>query len=351
MTIAGPTATTMRLARVHGPGDVRVDAVPIPVCGPGEAIVRVAACGVCGSDLGYIAQGGLGGPEPLAAPLPIGHESAGTVIAVGDGVEGIAPGLRVAINPDRAYIGGGGPDGAMADFIRISGARLGDTLFALPDGLPFAEASLAEPLSVALHGLRVARVTAADRVAILGAGPIGLCAVAMLRHMGARDIAIFDPVEERLDRARALGAGLAVNVTSQTAPDALAGYHGQGVRFGARFVETDVFIDCAGSGAALSAVLDVAKYKARVAVVALHHKPLPVDLFRLMANEITLAGSIADDRPQEFGEALAMLADRPFDLSPLISHRFDFSRFHEALTVAADAPRAAKVVLTFDEDA
>ena len=76
-------APTMPLARVHAPGDVRLDPVPIPACGPGEALVRVGACGICGSDLGYIAQGSLDGVTPLAAPLPIGHEFAGTVVAVG----------------------------------------------------------------------------------------------------------------------------------------------------------------------------------------------------------------------------------------------------------------------------
>jgi threonine dehydrogenase-like Zn-dependent dehydrogenase len=342
---------TMPLARVHGPGDVRLDEVPVPTCAPGDVLVRVAACGVCGSDLGYIAQGGLGGVEPLTQPLPIGHEFAGTVVAVGDGVAGVAVGLRVAVNPDRAFIGGGGPEGAMAPFIRVSGAEIGETLFPLPAGLPFAEAALAEPLSVGLHGLRVAGVTAADKVAILGAGPIGLCTLVMLNHLGVTDVAIFDRVDERLDRARALGAGLAVNVTHESLPAALARFHGSGTRFGAPFVGTDVFVDCAGSTAALAEALSVAKYRARIAVIALHHNPLPLDLWRMMANEITISGSIADARAAEFGEAIAMLGEAKHDLSPLISHRFEFARFHEALTTAANAARAAKVVLTFPEAA
>lgn len=342
---------TMRLARVHGPGDVRLDAVPVPGCGPGEALVRVGAVGICGSDLGYIAQGGLGGSEPLKQPLPIGHEFAGTVVAVGAGVQGVSPGLRVAVNPDRAYIGGGGPDGAMAPFIRVAGAELGETLFALPDSLSFAEAALAEPLSVALHGLRVAQVTAADKVAVLGAGPIGLCAVVMLHHLGVKDIAVFDRVPERLDRARALGAGLAINVAEESLPDALARFHGRGARFGSPYVDTDVFVDCAGSAPALAEAIGVAKYRARFAVIALHHKPLTLDLWRMMANELTIAGSIADARAAEFGEAVAMLAQGRQDLAPLISHRFAFDEFHNALAVAADAARSAKVILDFPEDA
>lgn len=338
---------TMRAAFVHGPKDVRLEEIPVPVAGPGEAIVKIAACGICGSDLGYIAYGSLDGGPP-SEPFRIGHEFSGTVVDVGDHVDGIAIGMRVAVNPDLAFIGGGGPDGAMAPYIRVVGAQLGDTLFQLADDLSFAEAALAEPLSVALHGLRVTNVTAKDRVAILGAGPIGLCAVVMLRHLGVRNIAIFDLVDERLDRARALGADLAVNVGKETLTEALAKFHGEGDRFGSRYVGTDVFVDCAGSVPALTEALGVAKKKARFAIIALHHKPLPLDLFRVMANEITIAGSIADDRRPEFGEAVEMLGQHAVDLSPLISHSFDFSQFHEALAVAADGAKAAKVMLTFN---
>ncbi|WP_420382155.1 zinc-dependent alcohol dehydrogenase [Novosphingobium sp.] len=340
-------SATMLAAHVHGPGDVRLDPIAIPTPGPGEVVVRVAACGICGSDLGYIAKGSLDGVHPLATPLPIGHEFAGTVVAIGAGVETIAVGSRVAVNPDRGYIGCGGNEGAMASHIRVGPAKLNDTLFLLPDHVSFAHAALAEPLSVALHGLRMARVNSADQVAILGAGPIGLCAVAMLRHMGAQNIAIFDRVDSRLERARALGAHLAVNVTSETLPVALARFHGSGDRFGSPYVGTDVFVDAAGSGAALTEVFTHAKKGARIAVIALHKAPVPFDLFRMMANEITLVGAIADDRPEEFGEALAMIAADAAALAPLISHSYPFDRFAEALTVAADADKAAKVMLTF----
>ncbi len=340
----------MRLARVHGPGDVRLDEVPVPRAGPGEVIVQVRACGICGSDLSYIAQGGLGGIEPLSAPLPIGHELAGVVETVGAGVAGIAPGMRVAVNPDRGFIGGGGSEGGMAPFLRVSAARLGNTVFPLADHVTFAQGSLAEPLSVALHALRVAKVTSADKVAVLGAGPIGLCTVAMLRSMGVQHIAIFDRVSERLDRARALGAEVACNVETQGMAEALTEAHGGGERFGAAYVGTDVFIDCAGAAPALTEAFGVAKYRARIAVVALYKKPVALDLWRMMANEIAVSGSIADDRPTEFGEALDLIARGTPDLSPLISHTFDFGSFDKALDVARNPHRSAKVMLTFAGD-
>lgn len=342
--------TTMQLARVHGPVDVRLDEVPVPKPGPRDVLVRIEACGICGSDLGYIAQGGLGGSVPLDQPLPIGHEFAGVVDSIGEEVDGLRPGDRVAVNPDQRFIGGGGPEGAMAPYILVPDAKLHSTLFPVPNHVTFAQAALAEPLSVALHGIELVGVSPLDKVAVIGAGPIGLCAVAMLRHRGVHNIAIFDREPARLERAVALGAAAAINVNDMAIGDALASAHGEGVRFGARFAETDVFIDAAGAPAALGEILSIAKYRARIAVIALYKKPVPIDLFKLMANEIMMTGSIADDRSPEFGEAIDMIAAGKIDVAPMISHQIPFDRFHEAIEVASDPARAAKVILTFGRE-
>ena len=339
----------MQSARVHGAGDVRLDEIAVPKPGPKDVLVRVEACGICGSDLGYIAQGGVAPGMPLSAPLPIGHEFAGVVEAVGDDVTLVKPGDRVAVNPDQRIIGNGGPEGAMADYILVPEPKPGTTLFPLPAHVSSEEAALAEPLSVALHGMELANLAVTDKVAVIGAGPIGLCAVAMLRHRGVRDIAIFDREESRLERAKALGAKVAVNVTHRSIADGLAEAHGEGDRFGTRVANTDMFIDAAGAPAALDEVIAAAKYRARIAVIALYKKPVPIDLFKLMANEIMITGSIADDRSQEFGEALDMIAAGRIDLSPMISHRVGLDKLHEALAIAADPTKAAKVMLTFDK--
>lgn len=333
----------MKLARVHGPADVRLDDVPVPQPGARDVVVRVGACGICGSDLGYITAGGLGGSEPL----PIGHEFAGVVEMVGAEVIGFKPGDRVAVNPDQAIIGNGGSEGAMAPFVLVSDPAPGTTLYPLPDNVSDEEAALAEPLSVALHGINLAHVQPTDKVAVIGSGPIGLCAVAMLRHRGVRDIAVLDREDSRLARAAALGATTTINVRETTLADGLANAHGEGNRFGTRYVGTDVFIDVAGAPSALSEALAVAKYRARISLIALYKKPVPLDLFKLMAGEITIVGSIADNRPAEFAEALEMIAAGEIDLSPMISHRFPFDAFHEALAVASDPAHSAKVMLTF----
>lgn len=340
-------AGTMKLLRVHGPGDMRLDDVPVPVAGPRDVVVRVLACGVCGSDLGYVAQGGLGGAEPLKQPLPIGHEFAGVVESVGAQVEGIRPGMRCAVNPDDGYIGGGGPEGAMAPFILIPNARVGSTIYPIPDTLSPERAALAEPLSVALHGINIAQVTPESRVAVIGAGPIGLSAVVMLRHKGVKDIVVIDLSDARLEKATRLGARAVINPSRRPVAEALGDLHGKGERFGVPYVGTDVYLDAAGSIPALEAAYDVAKFRSKFIIIALYKKPFQLNLFKMMANEIMVSGSIAVERHAEFGECLDMLAGGEIDVEPLISHRIAFDQVEDAFRIAADADGSAKVMLTF----
>lgn len=348
---ARQSGATMPLARVHGAGDMRIDQVAMPTVGPRDVLVRIGATGVCGSDLGYVAAGGLGGAAPLTEPLPIGHEFAGIVEKVGDRVQGIWPGQRCAVNPDAGLIGGGGPTGAFAPFILVPDAHAGTNICSIPDSLPLETAALAEPLSVGLHGVNIGRVQPGDKVVILGAGPIGLCTIICLRHRGVEDILIADLSDARLERARQLGAATTVNPSHQPLIEAIGSAHGTGERFGMPFVGSDVIIDAAGAQAPLAALLNVAKFRARIVIVALHKKPMPIDLWKMMANEFSISGSIATDREDEFNECLQMLASGEINVDPLISHRIEFDKLDEAFRIAADTDASAKVIVTFPQTA
>ncbi|MCK0530539.1 zinc-dependent alcohol dehydrogenase [Sphingobium agri] len=344
-------AATMPSARVHGVGDMRVDQVPVPEVGPRDVLVRISATGVCGSDLGYVAAGGLGGGAPLIEPLPIGHEFAGIVEKVGEQVSGIRPGQRCAVNPDAGLIGGGGPAGAFAPFILIPDARAGADICPIPDSLPLEKAALAEPLSVGLHGVNIGRVQPGDKVVILGAGPIGLCTIICLRRRGVEDILVADLSDARLERARQLGAAVMVNPSREPLVEAVGKAHGTGERFGMPYVGSDVIIDAAGAQPPLAELLDVAKFRARIVIVALHKKPMPINLWKMMANEFSISGSIATDREDEFNECLQMLASGDIDVDPLISHRVEFAQLDEAFRIAADTDASAKVIVTFPQTA
>lgn len=341
----------MKIARVHGAGDMRLDDIPVPVAGPKDVVVRILASGICGSDLGYVAHGGLGGVEPLTEPLPIGHEFAGVIHSVGSEVDGIRVGDRVAVNPDDGFIGGGGKEGGMAPFILIPNARLHSTIYPVPDHVPIDQAALAEPLSVALHGINLAKAGPGSKVAVLGAGPIGLSTVIGLRHRGVTDIVVADLSESRLAIARQLGATLTVNPARESLSDALARAHGEGERFGAHYVGTDIFIDAAGAPKALAEAFDIAKYRAAIVIIALYKAEFPVNLWKVMANEISITGSIALGRHAEFGECIDMLAKGALDVRPLITHHIPFEDCERAFATAADTNQSAKVILTFPEAA
>lgn len=331
----------MKIARIHGAANVELDELPTPAIGPNDLLVKVRACGICGSDLGYIAMGGLGGE----GPMPIGHEFAGDIVAVGSNISEFSVGDAVAGNPDQRGIGNGGPEGAMATIIHIPDANPNMALHKIPPHISYEEAALAEPLSVALHGMNLVHVTNKDQVVVLGAGPIGLCAVAMLAHRGVQNIVVVDRVASRLQRALALGAHAIVNTAESDLSDSLAEHHGAGERYGKKFVGTDVFIDAAGAGALLNQIIDIAKFGARISIIALYKSAVPINLYQVMANELKISGSIADQRADEFQQALDMMAAKPINRDAMISHRFSIEDLHPALSMAADADQSAKVMI------
>ena len=193
----------MKLARIHGPGDVRLDEVPEPIAGPDDVILEVGACGICGSDVGYAKIGGAQGPSP--EPMAIGHELAGRVCFVGANCDDVAKiGDRVALHPGAAGfgLGNGGPEGGFTPRLLVRGAAQDKSLFAIPDDMSFEFAALAEPLGVGMHAVDQAEVRAGDKVAVLGAGPIGLSAIATLADRGIEDIVSIDLSQTRLEVAR-----------------------------------------------------------------------------------------------------------------------------------------------------
>src|SRR5215510_13678361 len=156
--------------RIHGPNEVSLDEVPTPELGPRDALLRVKACGICGSDLGYISYGGVAGPRP--EPTPIGHEFSAVIERVGSEVRRYRPGARVVVNPLPLgnMIGNGGELGAFAPEVIVRDVESGGLLFPIPDDLPFDRAALAEPLGVGTHAIDRCGLVPGEKVVIFGAG-------------------------------------------------------------------------------------------------------------------------------------------------------------------------------------
>lgn len=334
----------MKLARIHGPGDLRLDEVPEPELGPDDVILRVGACGICGSDVGYAKIGGVQGPAD--SPMPIGHELAGTVTEVGGNVNGIAIGDRVALNPGAAGfgLGNGGPEGGFARNLLIRGAAQGKSLFKIPDDMSFEIAALAEPLGVGMHAVNQVNVQPDDRVVILGGGPIGLSSAATLLDRGIEEIVVVDLSSARLEVARALGVKHTVHAASEDLWETLGKIHGRQVYYGADVVNSSVFIEATGSGSLLEEVINRCAPKARISVVALHRKPVPVSFMLVLMKQIMLQGSM--EYPERYEDMLEMLGRR--DLSPMITHRYGLDDFIEAFAIAQSPDAGAKVMIGMD---
>ena len=170
--------------KIHGPGKVQLDDAKKPEPGPRDAVLRVAACGVCGTDVRYVRMGGLG------RAMALGHELSGVIESVGAEVSNLAPGMRVVLNPTASanMIGNGGPEGGFTQALLVRNAADGACLFPIPDELPMHLAALSEPLGVGMNAVDRTDVTAGDKVAVFGAGPIGLSAIATLRDRGVADV-------------------------------------------------------------------------------------------------------------------------------------------------------------------
>ncbi|WP_435227751.1 L-idonate 5-dehydrogenase [Streptomyces sp. Tue6028] len=334
---------------IHGQGDLRVDELPVPSPGPGQALVAVRYGGVCGSDLHYWRHGGVGDFR-LREPMVLGHEVVGTVVSYGAGAGGPVPGTPVAVHPatpcgacpecldgrpnvcrDTRYLGSAArtphvQGGFAARFVVPAGQ-----LRALPDGLDLRRAALAEPLSVALHAVRRAGNVAGRHVLVTGAGPIGCLVVAAARAAGAARITVTDLLPRALSYAVAAGADAVVRADDPDDP--------------AWPAEVDVAVEASGVAAGLDTCLRLVRRGAVVVQLGMlppGRSPFAGNL--LVSREIELRGAFRFGA--EFDEALALLAAEPaFD--ELVSAVVPVRDAESAFALAADRGRSCKVLLDF----
>ncbi|MET9010887.1 L-idonate 5-dehydrogenase [Streptomyces olivaceoviridis] len=334
---------------IHGAGDLRVEELPPPRPGSGEALVAVRYGGVCGSDLHYWRHGGVGDFR-LREPMVLGHEVVGTVVSYGPGATGPAPGTAVAVHPatpcgvcpecaegranvcrDTRYLGSAARfphvQGGFASQVAVPAGQLRE----LPDGLGLRRAALAEPLSVALHAVRRAGEVAGRHVLVTGAGPIGCLVVAAAKAAGAARVTVTDLVPEALGYAAVAGADTLVRADDPDDPGWPA--------------EVDVAVEASG----VAAGLDTCLRRVRRGGVVVQLGMLPAGRTPFAGNlvvsrEIDLRGAFRFDA--EFDDALHLLADRG-DFDGLISSVLPVTAAGSAFALAADRERSCKVLLEF----
>ena len=342
---------------IHAPDDLRVDMQEAADPGPGEVLVAVGFGGICGSDLHYFHHGGFGTVR-IKRPMILGHEVAGKVRAVGPGVSAVKPGDRVAVNPSRpcgacVHCLEGLPNqcldmrfygSAMRD-PHVEGAfrhlLLCDAVQCEPvaSGVALEHAALAEPFSVALHGVQRAGPLLGKRVLVSGCGPIGALSVAAARIHGAAEITAVDLTDETLAVARAMGADVTINVARDS--DWLTRYAADGATRKGTF---DVMLECSGNERALRAGLEAMRPRGVVVQLGLGGDvSIPQNL--VVAKELSICGSFRFHA--EFKLAVQLINSGRVDMAPMVTGAFPLSRAREAFELASDRSRAMKVLLDF----
>ncbi|OBH65530.1 theronine dehydrogenase [Mycobacterium intracellulare] len=335
----------MKMSMVTGPGKAEVLDAERPTVGPDDVLVRMRACGICGSDAFYITIGGL---PPRQGHTPLGHEPAGEIAEVGAKVSGLAVGDHVVINPMAApsgIIGNGGPSGALADYLLIENAVRGTSLEVIPDHVPWEVAALNEPMAVARHGANRCQPKPTDKVAVFGAGPIGLGATLAFKSLGVSHVVVVDLLPGRLDKALRIGADAVINSADEDVAARLIELHGAGESMYPGKAGTNIYLDAAGVPAVVNTALGAAQKGATVGIVGVHKEPVPVDLINLMSNEITLLGSMG--YPDEIFEVTKDLVANWEKYALIVSHTIPFGSVGEALELAQTPGAADKVVVTF----
>jgi L-iditol 2-dehydrogenase len=336
----------MKVSVVTAPGETRVLDVPEPTLGPADILVKIRACGICGSDAFYIA---IGGVPPRQGQTPLGHEPAGEVVEVGSDVTGIAVGDHVVINPMAApsgIIGNGGATGALADYLLVENAVRGTSLEVVPDHIPFEVAALNEPMAVARHGVNRCQPKPSDKVVVFGAGPIGLGATIAFKSIGVSHVVVADLIPTRLEKALAVGADAVINSADEDVAQRLIELHGAAESLFPGKAGTDIYFDAAGAPVVINTALAAAKPGARLGVVAVHKQPVPVDFVNIMSNEITIVGSMG--YPDEIFEVTKDLIANWEKYAVIVSHTIPFDNVDEALRRASTPGAADKVVVTFN---
>ncbi len=327
----------MRVAELIAPLTFRQADMAIEDPGPGEVQVRVEAVGVCGSDLHAYSEGAVGS-MPNVYPMVLGHEPAGIIVKTGAGVTGLAVGDRGALEPalycyhcefclsghhnvcaNIRFLSNPHHPGFFRELVNLPVSNFRP----IPQGMSFDQATLAEPLAIAMHSVRLASICAGETVAVIGAGPIGLMTIAALRATGAARVWAVEPVAHRRELARSMGADVVLE--PDDAVDQIRNDTGQrGV---------DCAIDCAAGEHTTVQAIHLARNAGRVALTGIHSTPLvSMDGSAMRRKELTIYNVRRSNH--ETQEALDLLQAHPDWFAPTLTHSRALDQIDEAFAIA-----------------
>jgi L-iditol 2-dehydrogenase len=334
----------MRAARLYGIGDIRISDEPMPVPDSRSSLIRVTAVGICGSDLHWYEDAGIGDAQ-LSAPLVIGHEFAGVISA------GPRQGERVAVDPAIPctvceqclegnrnlcsfvdFAGHSSTDGGLREYV----AWPNDLLHPLPDALSDPDGAMLEPLGVALHAYDLGHVRIGSTVAVIGCGPIGLCLVQLARAGGATQVIAADPLAHRREAALRYGADVALGADpAEFDPGLAEATQGRGA---------DVVFEVAGTDEAVAMAIEAARPGARVVLAGIPSN----DRTSFSASAARRRGlsliMVRRMKESVYPRAIRLVERGTIDVRTMVTARFGLSRVEQAFRTA-QAREGLKVVV------
>lgn len=345
----------MKALVYYGPQDLRLEERPIPSPKKGEVLVKIHAVSVCGSDLGAYRLPEVS--DRWAPPLVLGHEFSGEIAALGEGVENFKLGQAVTANPilycGECYyckrglinlcthrqslgtsIGGAAQDGAMQEYMTIRASAL----ILLMEGVSYVQGSLLEPLAVSLVAARNGDFGDGERVAIIGAGPIGLMILNFLKSSGNKEVYISDLLPSRLQKAKQMGADKTISGRDdmvQTIKDLTDG------------IGVDRVIIAAGAPGVMESAIKMVRSGGRIVLVALIHQKAEMDLLPVVARQISILGSYMFTN--EMQDVMQLISDKKINVDGLVSSTYplkDGKKIFDLL--CGPTCNKVKVILTND---
>jgi L-iditol 2-dehydrogenase len=331
---------TMRASVLSGVGEIAVEERPVPAVRPDEVLVRVAAVGVCGSDVHYYREGRIG-DFVVDKPLVLGHEVSGRIVAVGADVDTGRIGERVAIEPQRPcrvcrqckagsynlcphmeFYATPPIDGALCEYVTIQA----DFAHPVPDSLSDEAAALLEPLSVGIWAARKARIVPGSRVLIAGAGPIGVIAAQAAKAFGATEIIVSDPVADRRTLVARFGATRTIDPVAESVRD----------------LGVDAFIDASGATPAVVSGIGAVRGGGVVVLVGMGADEIALPIPLIQSRELIITGVFryTDTWPV----AAQLVASGQVDLDSLVTGRFSLEDAEKALN-ADRTPGSLKTIV------
>lgn len=340
----------MKAVFVEKENSVSVQDVPMPEIGDGDVLVKMRACGLCGSDLEKV-YGQYG-----VVSMRLGHEPAGEIVSVGKKVKDLKVGDRVFVHHHvpcyschycksedytmcPQYQKSNLEPCGLAEVFLVPEWNVSRGIIKLPDNVSFEEAAMIEPLACCIRAINKSEMKKGDDVAVVGVGPAGIMHIILAKTFGAGKIFAIDINDFRLDFAKNLGAHLAINTAKQEAVKI--------VKDSTENRGADIVIVATGSTMAFLQSLELVRSGGKVVMFGVPSKGsnVTIDVNHIFSNEIKLIPSLAASE-KETNQAFELIASKRLNIKPIITHRFSLDRAEDAIKCAHEAKDAMKVVVT-----